>query len=113
MNERWVVSLEDWEQEQLLELTSKGKIGARKMKRAQILLMADDGATDEEIAASLPVGSSTVYRTKRRLVEGGKRQCPQRSTTSWRKKKDDRQARRQTDLHRVHKASRRALQMDP
>lgn len=71
MNVRWVVSLEDWEREQLLEKTSKGKIGARTMKRAQILLMADGGAMDAEIAESLPVGTSTVFRTKRRFVEGG------------------------------------------
>ena len=71
MNVRWVVSLADWEREQLLELTRKGNISARKMKRAQILLMTDDGATDEEIASAVKVGTSTVYRTRRRCVEEG------------------------------------------
>jgi transposase len=42
----------------------------RKVKRAQILLAADAGASDEEIATSLGVGGSTVYRTKRRFVLG-------------------------------------------
>jgi len=41
------------------------------MKRAQILLMADSGATDGEVAHALVVGTSTVYRTRRRFVEGG------------------------------------------
>ena len=47
-----------------------GKHAARKIKRAQILLAADAGVSDEMIASSLSVGGSTVYRTKRRFVEG-------------------------------------------
>ena len=43
---------------------------ARKLKRAQILLAADAGVSDQDIAASITVGGSTVYRTKRRFVEG-------------------------------------------
>src|SRR3712207_9195167 len=46
------------------------KHAARKLKRAQILLAADAGVLDETIARSLAVGGSTVYRTKRRFVEG-------------------------------------------
>ena len=42
----------------------------RKLKRAQILRSADAGAGDEEIARSVGVGGSTVYRTKRRFVLG-------------------------------------------
>jgi transposase len=34
------------------------------------LLAADAGGRDEEIARSVGVGGSTVYRTKRRFVEG-------------------------------------------
>jgi transposase len=49
---------------------SGGKHAARKLKRAQILLAADAGVGDEEIAASIRAGGSTVYRTKRRFVEG-------------------------------------------
>src|ERR1700732_3172921 len=43
---------------------------ARKLKRAQILLAADAGAGDEDIAISVGVGGSTVYRTKRRFLVG-------------------------------------------
>ena len=50
--------------------SSGGKHASRKLKRAQILLAADAGAGDEEIARSVGVGGSTVYRTKRRFVEG-------------------------------------------
>jgi transposase len=48
---------------------SGGRHAARKLKRAQILLAADAGIGDDDIAASLAVGGSTVYRTKRRFVE--------------------------------------------
>jgi transposase len=44
--------------------------GEERLKRAQILLAADAGVGDEDIAASVGVGGSTVYRTKRRFVEG-------------------------------------------
>src|SRR3982074_374759 len=51
-------------------LLGGGKHAARKLKRAQILLAADAGAGDEEIARTVGVGDSTVYRTKRRFVPG-------------------------------------------
>ncbi len=50
---------------------SAGKCVARKLKRAQILLAADAGFSDEAIERTIGVGSSTVYRTKRRFVECG------------------------------------------
>jgi len=42
-----------------------------RSKRAQILLAADAGSTDEEIARNVAVGTWTVYRTKQRFVEEG------------------------------------------
>ena len=39
----------------------------RPLKRSQILLAADAGASDDHIVTSDGVGSSTVYRTKRSL----------------------------------------------
>ena len=70
MNVRYRVELNQREREQLSALLSGGKRAARKLKRAQILLAADGGASDEEIARSIDVGGSTVYRTKRRFVLG-------------------------------------------
>ena len=46
---KYHVKLEADEREQLLEMTRKGEIGARKMKRAQILLKADEGWKDADI----------------------------------------------------------------
>ena len=70
MNVRYRVELNRCERDQLTALLSGGKRGARKLKRAQILLAADRGASDEEIARSIGVSGSTVYRTKRRFVFG-------------------------------------------
>ena len=53
-----------------LAASERRQAAARKLKRVQILLAADAGASDEDIATSVGVGGSTVYRTKRRLVMG-------------------------------------------
>jgi len=71
MNIRYRVTLTTEERSHLAALIQKGKVAARKVKRAQILLAADQGATDETIANTIAVGTSTVYRTKQRFVEEG------------------------------------------
>ena len=70
MNLRYRVELSQTERAELTALLSGGKHAARKLKRAQVLLAADAGAGDEEIARSVGVGGSTVSRTKRRFVLG-------------------------------------------
>ena len=71
MNVRYRVTLLQEEREQLREMVRGGKGRVRRLKRAQILLAAEAGATDEAIATNVAVGTSTVYRTKRRFVEEG------------------------------------------
>src|SRR5215510_14140153 len=70
MNVRYRVELSQTERAELTALLSGGTHAARKLKRAQILLAADAGAGDDEIARDVGVGGSTVYRTKRRFVLG-------------------------------------------
>ena len=70
MNIRYHVELSEAERCELTALVGGGKHYARKIKRAQILLAADSGLSDDDIAAAVAVGGSTVYRTKRRFVEG-------------------------------------------
>ena len=70
MNIRYRVELSQSERDRLTALLSGGTHPARKLKRAQILLAADAGAGDAEIAARVVVGGSTVTRTKRRFVAG-------------------------------------------
>ena len=70
MNIRYHVELNQAERCELAALVGGGKHYARKIKRAQILLAADSGLSDDAIATAVAVGGSTVYRTKRRFVEG-------------------------------------------
>ena len=72
MNLRYRVELSQSEHAELMQLLSGGTYAVRKLKRAQVLLAADSGACDEEIARSIGVGKSTVYRTKRRFVLGNR-----------------------------------------
>ena len=58
MNVRYRVDLSQIERTELRALLSGGKHASRKLKRAQILLAANAGASDEEIARSVGVGGS-------------------------------------------------------
>jgi transposase len=71
MNVRYRITLTSEEREQLRSLIQAGKGRFRRLKRAQILLAAASGSSDAEIANNVSVGTSTVYRTKRRFVEEG------------------------------------------
>jgi transposase len=71
MNKRYVVALSDQERATLLALTRKGTQRVRKCRRAQILLLADDGQTDCQIAAALHAGIATIERLRKRCVEEG------------------------------------------
>lgn len=70
MNLRYRVKLSEAERFELKRLIAGGKAPVRRVKRAQILLAADARQSDEAIAKSVGVGTSTVFRTKRRFVEG-------------------------------------------
>lgn len=48
------------ERERLEELTTRGKSGARKIRRARILLLADEGYIDKDIARALGAAVTTV-----------------------------------------------------
>lgn len=66
---KYVVDLTAEERTTLEQLVHRGKSSARKLTRARILLQADEGLTDEEIAAALTVGIATIERTRQRFVE--------------------------------------------
>ena len=68
---KYIVELTDEERQELLRLTKAGELSVRKMKRAQILLKADENWKDQAIMAALNVSRPTVERTRKRYVEGG------------------------------------------
>lgn len=70
MNVRYRVESSQAERDELTAMFGGGEHAARKLKRAQILLAADRGRRDGEIARTVGVSLSTASRTKRRFVEG-------------------------------------------
>ncbi len=66
---KYVGELTAEERTTLEHLLQKGRSSARELVRARILLPADDGVTDEEIATALDVGIATVERRRQRFVE--------------------------------------------
>ena len=70
MNVRYRVELSEIERAEPATLLRGGRRAARTLKRAQILLAADAGESEQAIARHVAVSASTVCRTKRRFVEG-------------------------------------------
>lgn len=69
--EKYRVSLADEEGGALEGLVVKGTAAARRIIHARILLLADEGRQDEDIAAVVAVSSRTVLRVRKRLVSEG------------------------------------------
>ena len=65
------ISLSADEQARLDALLSKGKVGARVLKRAHIVRVAAAGKSDAAIIEGLGVGAVTIWRTRARFAEGG------------------------------------------
>lgn len=73
MNKRYLVTLTEDERQFLESMLSKGKADARVLRRAAILLKADEaqGWTDEQIAEAYGVSTRTVERARQHFVELG------------------------------------------
>ena len=72
MRMRYRVELSQDERDELRVMLGdgNGNHAKRKLKRALILLVACQGVSEKEIASISGASRSTVYRTKRRFVEG-------------------------------------------
>jgi len=66
----YIVDLTEEERTYLLDLIKSGEHSARKLNRARILLLADEGKADREISEALHTSTPTVQRTRQRFVEG-------------------------------------------
>src|SRR3981189_713278 len=84
MNVRYRITLTQYERNELGALLSGGKSPARKLKRAQILLAADAGVSDEDIALSVGVGGAPIYRTQQGVARGTPKHPPgERPGPAW------------------------------
>jgi len=70
MVKKYIVDLNEAENSQLRSLTKTGKHKARSIIRANILLMASEGYSDNEIASTIRINVSTVERTREKFVIG-------------------------------------------
>lgn len=71
MKKRYVVNLTAEERAGLERMVGLERVSGLKRQRASILLKADDGMTDQEIADELEVGLVTVERVRKRCCERG------------------------------------------
>lgn len=65
---KYRVDLTAQERDTLLGLIRSGKTAARQVTRARILLKADEGLNDEEIAEEVATSRATGERTRQRFV---------------------------------------------
>ena len=63
------INLTDQEREKLESIVSYGRHSAQKIRRARILLKADEGESDSAIAEALDCGRSTAWRTRKKFHE--------------------------------------------
>ena len=68
---KYSVELTDDERAQLEAFLQRGEQPVRAARRARILLMADDGAIDREIAEVLGCADATAYQVRKRYHERG------------------------------------------
>ena len=68
---KYKVELSESERTHLKEIVNRGETSARKVKRALVLLKADEGLIDRDIASGLLISASTVGRVRTRYVQEG------------------------------------------
>ena len=71
MKKKYIVDLSDSQCELLKACVEKGKTTAYKIRQAHILLKADVGWKDAQIAEAFGCHPQTVYNVRRRFVEKG------------------------------------------
>ena len=69
--QKYAVRLDQEERERLQQLIRGGKIRARVMTRARILLKSNEGWIAPKVAEALDVSVGTVFRIKRRFAADG------------------------------------------
>ena len=71
MPQKRVVQLGDGDRHQLRSMLAAGRAAARTLTHARILLKAEEGLSDEQVAEELDVGLSMIYGVRQRFVQRG------------------------------------------
>jgi hypothetical protein len=110
MQKRYVVNLTEEERAALRELTQRKRVSGLKRLRASIVLKADEGLTDQEIADDLEVAVVTVERVRRRCCERGIQGALDRKPQLHPPRRRGRRGKASAD--RVQRAAARAFALD-
>jgi transposase len=71
VKKKYTVDLSEDERAELESFVSHGKRSAQAITRARILLRADEGVSDSDIADALDCSAMTAHRTRKRYCEDG------------------------------------------
>jgi transposase len=71
MSKLYNIQLTDTQHQQLHQLIHSGKSAARVQTRARILLLAEQGMSDVQVAQALLTSSTNVQRTRQRFCQKG------------------------------------------
>jgi len=66
-----IIELTEQERQEFHRLCRSGKTPVRLKERLSIVLLADEGLTNVEIAQFVPMNSHSVARWRNRFIEGG------------------------------------------
>ena len=100
------------ERTHLKQMASRGETSARKVKRALVLLKADEGMTDRDIASGLLISASTVGRVRTRFVKEELDSALNERPRPGQKRTLGRQTGSTSDSHRVQRRTRRTRGLD-
>jgi transposase len=78
--DKYIVQLSKDERHDLQHLVSTGKSAARMIRRAQILMKADAGWTDQDICEALEVCGQTVHDVRKQYVQEGMKKTLERKS---------------------------------
>ena len=109
---KYKVELNESERTHLKQIGSRGETSARKVKRALVLLKADEGMTDRDIASGLLISASTVGRVRTRFVKEGLDSALNERPRPGQKRQVGRQTGSTSDSHRVQRCTRRPRGLD-
>ena len=114
---KYKVKLTESERSRLNEVSHRGKLSVRTVKRALALLKADEGIRDGETAGALLINAATVARVRKRFVEEGLEAAINDKPRPGRERKLDgkqeaHQAGSAPGCHHVQQSARRTCELD-
>lgn len=71
MTKKYIIKLSNKEREELQSMLRRGKHAAKKLRKARVLLKADDGCKDKEIASELSLSVRQIENMRKHFVEEG------------------------------------------